>query len=202
MNNRIREAREARRLSAVALAEKLQVHPSTLNNWESSRRQITPDKLIQLAEILGFTVDYLLGRDCALVPLTEPVPKESLPAMHGQPVWTETWGWMLVNIVEKAFVLKNLSLIPFDEIHEPIYMIPPALSISLRGVGNPLDIDAILERDRVWVEPITSDTDLAAELRGWYDLHEKRLVRNEFGNRFYINTYGTKWLAFEDCLKL
>ena len=201
MQNRLREAREARRISAPELAEKLQVHHSTLTNWEAGRRQITPDKLVQLAGILGFTVDYLLGRDTPQVSLAEPVCKEALYVMHGQPVWTVANGWMLVNIVEKAFVLKNLSLIPFDEVQEPLYLIPPAMSLSLRGTGKPLSISAVLELDRIWVEPITSDTDLAAELRGWYNMYDKRLFQNEFGNRFYIDSYGTKWLAFRDCLQ-
>jgi hypothetical protein len=156
--------------------------------------------LVRLSEILDFTIDYLLGKDYPQISLTAPVDKETLFVMHGQPVWTATHGWMLVNIVENAFVLKNLSLIPFDEINEPIYLIPPALSFSFRGIGKPLDIKTVLELDRIWVEPITSDTDLAAEVRGWYNIYEKRLVQNEFGNRFYINTYGVKWLAFSDCM--
>ena len=201
MPNRFREAREERSLSAIFVAEKLQVHPSTLTNWEAERRQITSDKLIQLAEILEFTVDYLLGREFPQISLIEPVDKESLRTMHGQPVWTATQGWMLVNIVENAYVLKNLSLMPFDEISEPIYLIPPALSFSLRGIGKPLNIKSVLELDRIWVEPITFDIDLAAEIRGWYSIYEKRLVQNEFGNRFYINAYGVKWLAFRDCLE-
>jgi transcriptional regulator with XRE-family HTH domain len=201
MSNRFREAREERGFSAVDLAERLQIHPSTLTNWEAGRRQITPDKLLQLSEILGFTVDYLLGKNSPQASLTEPVCKEALPAMHGQPVWTAAHGWMLVNIVEKAFVLKNLSLIAFDELKESLYLIPPALSVGLRGAGAPLDIDAVLELERVWAEPITSDTDLAAELRGWYTVYDKRLVQNEFGIRFYIDSYGTKWLAFRDCME-
>ena len=31
------------------------------------------------------------------------------------------------------------------------------------------------------------------------DLYEKRMVFNEFGHRFYLDTYGVKWLAFDDC---
>ena len=200
MQNRLKEAREERRFSAVALAEKLQVHPSTLNNWEADRRQITPDKLVELADILGFTVDYLLGRDFSQISLIEPVDKKALRVMHGQPVWAITHGWMLVNIVENAFISKNLNLIPFDEVSEPLYLIPPAMSLGLRGAGKPLNIKAVLECDRIWVEPITSDIDLAAEFRGWYIIYDKRIAQNEFGNRFYLNTYGVKWLAFKDCL--
>jgi len=202
MRNRFREAREERRLSAVALAEKLWIHPSTLTNWEAGRRQITPDKLIELADILGFTVDYLLGRDAVHISsLIEPIDKKALCSMHGQPVWVAAHGWLLVNIVENAFVQKNLTLLPFSEVQEPIYIIPPAFSVGLRGIGEPLGLDDVLSSDRVWVEPITSDTDLAAEMRGWYCIYKKRLAQNEFGSRFYIDTYGVKWLAFKNCME-
>ena len=65
----------------------------------------------------------------------------------------------------------------------------------------PLSIDDILIQDRVWVEPITTDPDLAKELRGWYRPRDRRLVENEFGHRFYLDVYGAKWLAFESCLE-
>ena len=201
MQNRIKEARNKRCLSATELAEKLNIHQTTLTNWESGRRQITADKLLQLADILGFTVDYLLVRDSEQVKLTEPININMLPTLHGQPVWTSTHGWMLVNIVEKAFVSNDLSLIPFDSVRETLYLIPPAMSISLQGVGAPLDMDTVLNRERVWVEPISSDSKLCGELRGWYSLYERRLVQNEFGNRFYMDTYGVRWLAFENCVE-
>ena len=201
MPNRIREAREKRNLSAVEIADRLQIHESTLRNWEAGRRQITSENLIELSDILGFTVDYLLGRDYPQVSLIEPVSKKMLRILHGQPIWTAVHGWMLVNIVENAFVSVNLSLIPFDEVSEPVYLIPPAFSISLRSAGKPLNINNFSNYNRIWVEPITSDIDFAAELRDWYTVYEKRLAQNEFGNRFYIDTYGSKWLAFENCLE-
>lgn len=199
MQNRIRKIREERGLAAVELAEKMDVHPSTVANWEVDRRQVTADKLIQMAEILSVSVDYLLGRDCAQVSLTESVAKESLNIMHGQPIWAASRGWMLVSTAKQAFVLSDLSLVQFKDVDEPLYLIPPMLSLTLRGTGKPLSLEFVIERDRVWVEPITTDTELAAELRGWYHLYEKRLVQNEYGNRFYLDAYGAKWLAFEDC---
>ena len=200
MRNKIREAREVKGISANELAGRMQIHPSTLLNWESGRRQITADKLMQLADILGLTVDFLLGRDSAQVPLTESVDKSVLITLHGQPVWASIHGWMLVNAVKNEFITRNSVLIQFDDVVEPLYLIPPVLSFSLRGTGKPLCVDHVLERSRIWLEPISPDPDLAAELRGWYDLREKRFVQNEFGNRFYICNYGVKWLAFDNCL--
>ena len=201
MKNNIKEAREARGYTAVELGEKLNVHFSTINHWEAGRRQIPPEKLVQLADILGFTVDYLLGRNIAQTSLTEPVDKDALITLHGQPVWTVTHGWMLVNTVKESFVLNNLSLLQFNEIQENIFLIPPTLFLGLRGVGKPLSLESVLGCERMWVEPITPYQNLADALRGWYRLHESRLVQNEFGNRFYLDAYGVKWLAFKNCIE-
>jgi len=201
MKNRIKEARAARGYTAAELGEKLNVHFSTINHWEANRRQITPEKLVQLADILDFTVDYLLGRNIAQTLLTEPVDRNALHTLHGQPVWTASYGWMLVNIVKESFVLNNFSMVRFDEVQETIYLIPPTLFFSLRGIGKPLSLESLPGYERIWVEPITPDQDLAAALRGWYRLYESRLVQNEFGNRFYIDAYGVKWLAFKNCLE-
>jgi hypothetical protein len=85
-------------------------------------------------------------------------------------------------------------------IQEPIYAVPPSFAFGLRGVGEFLDVNDIISREKVWVEPISTDPELAAELRGWYRLRNQRIVENEFGTRFYLNTYGSKWLAFGSSL--
>lgn len=45
------------------IAEQLNVSLNTVSRWEKGERTMTVDKLIQLAEILDTTTDYLLGRD-------------------------------------------------------------------------------------------------------------------------------------------
>ena len=125
--------------------------------------------------------------------------RSKLPVLHRMPVWTRSRGWALVNAVKQQFVYADGSTVHFGDVQEPIYMIPPAFAVELRGAGAPLGIDAVLSLDRVWVEPVTADPDLANELRGWYRPRDYRLVENEYGNRFYLDAYGAKWLAFEDC---
>ena len=88
----------------------------------------------------------------------------------------------------------------FDVVQDTIFLIPPLFSLSLRGVGDPLTVNDIAYREKVWVEPVDPESDLSAELRGWYRIRGRRLVENEFGNRFYLDTYGAKWLAFATCL--
>ena len=198
MEHRITQARIDAGLTPIELAGKLGVTKATLNNWETGQRQLTLDRLMQMAEVLGVSVAYLLGVD-EQVAWTAPISKVMLYVMHRRPVWAKSCGWALVNTMTKELVFTDKTSISFDDISEPIYAIPPAFALGLHGTGDPLTLDKIMNLEQVWVEPITPDAELGAELRGWYKLHG-RLVQNEYGNRFYLDTYGVRWLAFEGCL--
>jgi len=213
-HNRIAQARKDAGIMAKDLSETLGVDVSTLYNWENGHRQPTLDRLIQTAELLNVSVSYLLGfNEQQIGPLTV-IDKTTLPMLHRMPVWIKSQGWALVNIMNQMLVFPDKSEIPFEALQEPVYLIAPTFALSLRGVGDPLSPDDIITRERIWVEPITSDSDLASELRGWYRPRHKgitaaqdtatsqapQLVENEYGNRFYLDTYGAKWLAFESCI--
>ena len=174
----------------------LGVDNTTLSNWESGRRQLTLERLTHLARLLNTGVTYLLGLD-EQVDYLSPVEKTCLPVLHRMPVWTKSYGWALVNSIEKTLVFADKRTIAYESLQEPIYIIPPSLALSLRGKGAPLELNEIASYDRVWVEPVTPDNGLAAELRGWYRPRGMRLVENEYGNRFYLDAYGSKWLAFK-----
>lgn len=201
MNYRYIEARESKGLSRPELAEKLGVHYSTLTNWETGRRDVPTKILCALSDELDCTVDYLLGYDRELLSLTEPVTRDKLIILHSRPVWTASLGWLLVDSINCVFVQYSMKTIPFDDVTGPIFMIPPALALSLHGTGNPLSLEDVLQRNRVWVEAITIDPILSNEVRGWYHMFERRLVQNEHGTRFYLDTYGVKWLAFDSCFE-
>lgn len=197
--NRIAQARFDSGLTSKELAEKLGVDTTTLSNWESGRRQLTLERLIQLSGILGVSVTYLLGLD-ERISLTEPISAATLPILHRAPVWTRSRGWALVNAITGTLIFADKSEVPFEAVQEAVYAIPPTFTQSLRGVGTPLDFDDIPGLKQVWLEPVTTDPVLAGELRGWYRPRGHLLVENEYGNRFYLDTYGAKWLAFESCL--
>ena len=59
----------------------------------------------------------------------------------------------------------------------------------------PLSHSEVRRQKEIWVETISPDSDLRRELQGWYHV-KGRFVENEYGNRFYLDTYGSKWLAF------
>jgi transcriptional regulator with XRE-family HTH domain len=198
---RIAQARLDAGLSSKELAERLGVDVTTVSNWESGRRQLTLERLKEFAGLLGFSASYLLGED-VIASHVKSIDKAQLPTLHRTPVWTSSFGWSLVNVISRTLVFADKRELAFDEVQEPLYAVPPLFAFSLRGVVRPLSLQELPSREKVWVEPISTDPELASELRGWYHLRKQRLVENEFGNRFYLDTYGAKWLAFGDCLQM
>lgn len=61
-SKRLRTARELKRFSQTDLAKKTDLQPSAISHFENNRRSPSFDNLKQLADVLGVTVDYLLGR--------------------------------------------------------------------------------------------------------------------------------------------
>ena len=62
MNN-IKKARIAAGLSQKYIALTLNVASPSVCNWERGKTTPTPEKLAALADLLGVTTDYLLGRE-------------------------------------------------------------------------------------------------------------------------------------------
>ena len=59
--NRLKELRQAKKLSQKELAKNIGVHYRTLQNWENGESQIKTEKAQQLADYFGVSVGYLLG---------------------------------------------------------------------------------------------------------------------------------------------
>jgi transcriptional regulator with XRE-family HTH domain len=60
--DRLRNAREKKGLSQAQLAERAGFQPSAISHFESGRRSPSFENLNKLADALGVTIDYLLGR--------------------------------------------------------------------------------------------------------------------------------------------
>ncbi|MCL2556395.1 MAG: helix-turn-helix domain-containing protein [Firmicutes bacterium] len=59
---RLKELREEKELSKLALAKALQVADINIGRWERGEQEITSDNLIKIADFFDVSVDYLLGR--------------------------------------------------------------------------------------------------------------------------------------------
>lgn len=191
-------ARQINKLKAIEAADRLGVSQPTLSAWEGERKSPGLDNLENMADLYGVTTDFLLGRTDRLQSNpTEPISL-LLPILHGRPVWSPTHGWMLVNAMSQKLICPDSSMIEFSDVDE-LFAIPPLFAEPALPQGQPIPRLELHEQRVIWLEPISCDTHLREELRGWYRI-KSRWAENEYGNRFYLDTYGAKWLAFDQKL--
>ena len=196
MPRKFKEARLFKHLKAIEAAKQLGISQPTLSAWEGERKSPSIDGLENMADLYGVTTDFLLGRsDQHSASPTAPVSPASLPVFHGKPLWSKKYGWVLVNAIDHVLMLPNGQTVPFSDSQE-LYYIPPQYSEPNLPSGKPLARAEITQFDQIWLEPISPDSDLRQELRGWYQVRD-RFVQNEYGSRFYFDTYNAKWLAFD-----
>lgn len=196
MPRQFKTARQINKLKVIEAAEKLGVSQPTLSAWEGERKSPSIDSLENMAELYGVTADFLLGRsETQMQNPKQPIPLQALPAFHGRPVWSAAYGWMLVNAAERLMTFPDGHTMPFADIIGNLFSIAPPFSEVEPPAEPPLSHSEVRKQNEIWLEPISPDSDFRKELRGWYQVKE-RFVENEYGNRFYLNTYGSKWLAF------
>lgn len=201
MARRYKEARLLNNMKASEAIEKLEISQPTLSAWEGERKSPSIDALENMADLYGVSTDYLLGRtDVSTQEPSHDISVEQLYVMNGKPVWSARYGWMLVQLSSQTLLLADGSTIPFRDAGV-VSVAPPRFSEGTEVFESPLRKSDLSEYDEIWVEPISPDTILRNELRGWYRVKE-RFVENEFGSRFYLDSYGSKWLAFQDVLNL
>lgn len=190
-----KKARQINNLKVIEAAEKLGISQPTLSAWEGERKSPSVEGLEKMSDLYGVTTDFLLGRsEQGISVQSVPVPSESLPIFHGKPVWSAKHGWMLVNTINYTLMLSNGQTIPFSDAQK-LFTLPQLFSEPSLPSGKPLILSEIQQFTQIWLEPISPDSDLRTELRGWYQV-KKHYVQNEYGNRFYLDTYEAKWLAF------
>ena len=154
-----------------------------------------------LADLYGVTVDYLLGRVNVpgnIVIPTERLDTSTLPILHGKPVWDPKYGWGIVNAIQKNVVLMEGQKIPFEELNG-LRVLPSSFTVGYHPYGSPVAHEDLKKYTQLWIEPILPDSFSRDGLRGWYKIYSF-YVENEYGVRFMFDTYGSKWLAFEQKL--
>ncbi len=196
MPRQFKNARLIKHLKVSDAMKLLVVSQPTLSAWEGGRKSPSIEKLELMADVYGVSTDYLLGRISTYKNIpSSPISSASLPVLHGQPLWSPEYDWLLVDSIEQHLVQSDGNTIPFSAAGD-LYTNPPAFSEPDTMAEPPLTQKQMLVENDVWVESISPDPVLRDELRGWYR-RKDRYVVNEHGNRFYLDTYGAKWLAFE-----
>lgn len=65
---RLKELREAKKVTQSQLGEYIGAKKSAISLWESGKRQPDQETLVRLASYFGVSVDYLLGREDSPTP--------------------------------------------------------------------------------------------------------------------------------------
>lgn len=198
MSYRFKEARTLSGKSLNDAADALQVSSASIVNWEAGRRIPSVETIMKLADLYGVSVDYLLGRTGNEKPFCDISKKVSitmLPFLHEHPVFINNQRWGLVDAINERIRFVDGSELSLNDVLE-IAILPPPFHSSDIPKGKRLSRDEIETVNRIWVEPLSKDEDLRQEMRGWYSVKD-RFVENEFGIRFYLDTYENKWIAFK-----
>ena len=201
MPYRFKEARLQDGLTTVQLAQKMGVTQAAVSQWDSGKKVPGIETVSRLADLYGVTVDYLLGRVNVpgnIVIPTERLDTSTLPILHGKPVWDPQYGWGIANAIQKNVVFMEGQKIPFEELNG-LSVLPPAFTVGYHPYGSPVAHEDLKKYTQLWIEPILPDSFPRDELRGWYKIYSF-YVENEYGTRFLFDTYGSKWLAFEQQL--
>ena len=200
MPYRFKEARLQSGKSVAEVAKELQVAETSVRNWDNGYKKPSIDLLIRLADYYGVTTDYLLGRTIpSMTPRLEyePVSPDTLPVLHGFPVWNERYGWGLVNSARRQIDFVDGRTMPVADALN-LSTLPRPMMIGYYLTVRPLTLEELLCRGDapIWVVPVGVPAEIQRELQGWY----RRCgpyVENEFRQRFYLDNYGTKWMAFD-----
>ena len=122
-------ARQINKLKVIEAAEKLGVSQPTLSAWEGERKSPSIDSLENMANLYGVTTDFLLGRsDTQRTDSKNPIPLQALPAFHGRPVWSATYGWLLVNAADKLLTFPDGHTLPLSDIIGELFIFAPPFS--------------------------------------------------------------------------
>lgn len=197
MARQIKTARLFNKMTMVEAGEKLGVAQPTLSAWETQRKSPSVDALERMADLYGVTTDYLLGRPESACPEpTQPLNIRLISVLDGMPVWSEAYGWMLVCAGEKHLITPTGETIPFSEADD-LYISPKAFTFPSLPNVHPVEKSQLGSMTEIWLEPISSDAHMREELRGWYRI-KGSFAENRSGNRFSLDSYALKWLAFNE----
>lgn len=197
MKNKFRTARQLKKLKAIKAAELLGISQPTLSAWETGNKAPSVEGLEKMADLYGVTTDFLLGRTDSERSFDNMVSlnKKLLPILHEKPVWSAMHGWLLVDYAKSCLIGCNI-IVPFEQAAE-LFIIPPEFAENRIPNSEPLSRNELQYGLQIWVEPISADSSLREELRGWYRV-KHHAIENECGNRFSLDSYGAKWLAFSE----
>ena len=193
MTRRFKEARLLKGYKLIDCAEKLGVGQPTLSAWERGTKNPTLENLEAMADMYNVSVDYLLGRIVPDKECSKLISKDMLPVLHERPLWNKELGWCIVDNIN-GYLWNVNGKMPIGGT-DTLYLAPDSFTQS-PAPSKPISKDELNSFNEILVEPISTDQNLKRQLRGYYRVM-KGYVENFTGNRFFFDTYGFQWLAFE-----
>ena len=193
MTRRFKEARLLKGYKLIDCAEKLGVGQPTLSAWERGTKNPTLENLEAMADMYNVSVDYLLGRIVPDKECSKLISKDMLPVLHGRPIWNKELGWCIVDNIN-GYLWNVNGKMPIGGT-DTLYLAADSFTQS-PAPSKPISKDELNSFNEILVEPISTDQNLKRQLRGYYRVM-KGYVENFTGNRFFFDTYGFQWLAFE-----
>ena len=119
----------------------LSVSQPTLSAWEGERKNPSVESLIQMSELYGVSVDFLLGLPEARyhrADMLQPIPPEALPAFHDTPVFSSRYGWAMVNAIEGELLFASGMRLSLADAAE-VYVLPPAFTTPGAAVTHAVE---------------------------------------------------------------
>lgn len=198
MERKFKEARQMYKMTIVEAADRLGVSTAALSNWEKGKKSPTVDNLIGMAELYGVTTDYLLGRtnEPKFNSGNRPLSPNELRIRNGMPVWSERYGWLLVDTTANLLIRSDGAGLPLLNGGD-LFMMEPVNAEAPLPEKEPLRPRDLKPGLSVWVEPVSPDADMRNELRGWYRICDT-FAENDVGNRFPLSSYTARWLAYTE----
>lgn len=124
LSDKIRELRRKTGLSQEELAERLDVSRQAVSKWELGSAVPTADKLVDIADFFGVSLDFLM-RESTELPQAQPPAEVQRPSVR-----RKIAGWCLIGTAVCAF-----SLIGVFHALGGLLRVGGSFAIHLDGVG-------------------------------------------------------------------
>ena len=160
MAYRFREARERAGLSTIEVAKRVGVSQPAVSKWDTGSKLPSVEILCKLADLYCVSTDYLLGREelKQTVEINDDIISlETLQCMSGKPVWDNTRGWGIVNVVHDYVIFMDGSKMVLAEAMN-LRAMAPAFSMGYSPTAKPISHEDLIKYKSILVKPITPDS--------------------------------------------
>ncbi len=178
----------------------------TISAWEQNRRVPAMDTIISLAQFYGVSIDYLFGitdertnagsqeKQKAITDIIKhsdiAIKNSDLIKYNGLPVFVRfkknnhLSQWGILNYNTNHVVCKDFMVSLSVDVECFAYAVQPPIRTQI------VSYQQLLESPYVWIEMITSDSEISAKYNGRYTLNEDKTCLVNMQNGFILKAQG------------